>query len=177
MLSCFVPLGRSFVISKSQLSHLENSDYDMHGGVIVGLQLWECETQSLFLYYYWWIIVLFYIWTTVNVLWPQIVYLKQSIVGRLGELYRKHLTQLVLLLRPIQLTASAFLKKIFIYLFFSKRGREGEREGEKHQCIHWLLLARPQPRTWPAAQACALTGSRRLMLNSLNHSSQGYICF
>ena len=28
-----------------------------------------------------------------------------------------------------------FLKKDFIYLFFRQRGREGEREGEKHQCV------------------------------------------
>ena len=28
-----------------------------------------------------------------------------------------------------------FLKKDFIYLFFRERGREGEKEGEKHQCV------------------------------------------
>ena len=28
-----------------------------------------------------------------------------------------------------------FLKIYFIYLFFREKGREGEREGEKHQCV------------------------------------------
>ena len=28
-----------------------------------------------------------------------------------------------------------FLKILFIYFFFRERGREGEREGEKHQCV------------------------------------------
>ena len=48
-------------------------------------------------------------------------------------------------------------KKIFLrfYLFtFRERGREGESEGEKHA---WLPLTWPQPGTWPATQACALT--------------------
>ena len=43
-----------------------------------------------------------------------------------------------------------------------------------------LLLARPQPGTWPASQSCALTGNwtsdllvHRLALNPLSHSSQG----
>ena len=28
-----------------------------------------------------------------------------------------------------------FLKKIFYLFIFRQRGREGEREGEKHQCV------------------------------------------
>ena len=28
-----------------------------------------------------------------------------------------------------------YFLKIFIYLFFRQSGREGEREGEKHQCV------------------------------------------
>ena len=28
-----------------------------------------------------------------------------------------------------------FIFKDFIYLFFRQSGREGEREGEKHQCV------------------------------------------
>ena len=50
------------------------------------------------------------------------------------------------------------IQKDFIYLFFRERGREGERE--KHPCaINQLPLARPLLGTWPAAQACALTGN------------------
>ena len=56
--------------------------------------------------------------------------------------------------------------------------------GEKHRCeretsIGYLLYV-PQPGTWPATQACALTGNqtsnplvRGLVLNPLSHTSQG----
>ena len=63
------------------------------------------------------------------------------------------------------------------HLFFREKGREGEREGKKH-----LLFASrmPQLGTWPATQACAVTGNQtgnllvcRLMLNPLSHTSQG----
>ena len=64
---------------------------------------------------------------------------------------------------------------LFIYL---GTGREGEREREKHQCLvafHTLPLG-----TWPATQACALTGNRTgnllvcsLALNLLSHTSHG----
>ena len=42
-----------------------------------------------------------------------------------------------------------FLKTLFI---FREKGREGVREGEKHQCVVPLM--------WPPPQACALTGNR-----------------
>ena len=45
----------------------------------------------------------------------------------------------------------------------------------------WLPLAHPLPGTWPATQACALTGNhtgdplvRTLELNSLSSTSQGW---
>ena len=70
-----------------------------------------------------------------------------------------------------------FLKK---YLFiFRERRREGEREGEKHQCVV-ASLVRPLLGTWPETQACALTRNwthdplvHRSVLNPLNHTSQG----
>ena len=41
-----------------------------------------------------------------------------------------------------------------VYLFiFRKKGREGEREGEKHQCVVPLMC--PPLGTHPATQACA----------------------
>ena len=49
-----------------------------------------------------------------------------------------------------------FFFKDFIY-FFLERGRKGQREGEKHQCVvasHMPLLG-----TWPATQPCAVTGN------------------
>ena len=46
--------------------------------------------------------------------------------------------------------------------------------------IHWLPLARPPLGTWPATQACALTGDQignlsvyKITCNSLSHTSQG----
>ena len=51
----------------------------------------------------------------------------------------------------------SIFSKDFIYLFiFRERGREGEREGNINV---WLPLARPLLGTWPATQACALTGN------------------
>ena len=69
-----------------------------------------------------------------------------------------------------------FLKD-FIYLFL-KRGREGKREGEKHQC---MVASHTSPLgTWSATQACALTGNWtgdplvcRPGLNTLNDTSLG----
>ena len=68
----------------------------------------------------------------------------------------------------------------FVYLrfyLFIFREREGEREEEKPQCVP---LVCPPLGTWPATQACALTGNRtvdslvhRLALNPLSHTSQG----
>ena len=64
--------------------------------------------------------------------------------------------------------------KDFIYLFLEKR-REGEREGEKQQCV--VASCAPPPGTLPAPQACALTGNRtsntlvgRPVLNPRNYS-------
>ena len=87
------------------------------------------------------------------------------------------------------------LKNTFLFLFlrsylfiFLERGegreRKGEskREGEKPQCVReiidWLPLAHPQLGTWPATQACALTGNqasdisvRLPALNPRSHTS------
>ena len=69
-----------------------------------------------------------------------------------------------------------FLKILFIH--FRQRGRETEREGEKHQCV--VASQVPPTRDLPTTQACALTGNptsnplvRRLTLNPLSHTSQG----
>ena len=68
-----------------------------------------------------------------------------------------------------------FLKILFIH-FYRGEGREKERERNINV---WLPLERPQPGTWPATQACAMTGNRtgeplvhRLVLNPLSHTSQ-----
>ena len=47
-------------------------------------------------------------------------------------------------------TNPVFIKRFYLFIFRQK-GREGEREGEKQQCVVG---------TWPATQACALTGNR-----------------
>ena len=82
-----------------------------------------------------------------------------------------------------------FLNILFIY-FFRQRGRKGEREGDKHQyaretLISRLLHAPPQPGTWPATQACALTENLTSdqpspcgrTPNTLSHTSQGSFSF
>ena len=80
--------------------------------------------------------------------------------------------------------AVAFFKKRFYLFIFRERGREAGRGGEKHWCgrEHWSVSCPscPQPRTWPATQACALTGNWtselsvcRTVPNPLRHTSQG----
>ena len=73
--------------------------------------------------------------------------------------------------------ACRFLKRFHLFIF-RERGREGEKEEEKHQCV----VASQVPPTSDMAhtQACALTGSRtgnalvfRLSLNPLSYTSQG----
>ena len=68
--------------------------------------------------------------------------------------------------------------KDFIYLFLDRgEGKEKERERNFNR---WLPLARPLLGSWPATQACALTGNptdealfRSLVLSPLSHTSQG----
>ena len=74
---------------------------------------------------------------------------------------------------------------LFIYLFkiifvhFPESGEGKEKEGERNM-DHLLPLTRPQPGTWPAAQACAPTENWtgdlsvcRPVPNPLSHISQG----
>ena len=68
--------------------------------------------------------------------------------------------------------------KYFIYLFL-ERGRWKEKERERNINV-WLPLAYPLLGTWPATQACALTGNltsnplvHRPALSPLSHTSQG----
>ena len=71
-----------------------------------------------------------------------------------------------------------FFKEDFIYLFLESR--EGKVEERERNINVWLPLTRPLLGTWPATQACALTGdptSNPLLcspvLKSLSHTSQG----
>ena len=73
------------------------------------------------------------------------------------------------------------LKRFYLFIF-RELEREGKR-GEKHQCVFASCVPRPLG-TWPATQACALTGNqtrdplvRRTALNPLSHTNQGSSCF
>ena len=75
-----------------------------------------------------------------------------------------------------------FVKKDFLNLFL-ERGRQGEREGEKHKYVVASRVLLPLG-TWPLTQACALTGNQtgnplvhRLALSPLSHTSQGWDAF
>ena len=65
-----------------------------------------------------------------------------------------------------------------MYLLLEKReGKEKERERNINV---WLPFMQPLLGTWPATQACALTGNQtgdplicKLALNPLSHTSQG----
>ena len=72
--------------------------------------------------------------------------------------------------------------KDFIYLFL-ERGEGREKEKERNINV-WLPLVRPLLGTWPATQACALTGNRtidalfhRPALNPLSYTSQECFVF
>ena len=74
-----------------------------------------------------------------------------------------------------------FIFKRFYLFIFRESGMEGEWEGEKNQCVVVSLIC-PLLGTWPATQACALTGNRtsgplvhRSALSPLGHTSQGCI--
>ena len=76
---------------------------------------------------------------------------------------------------------SWIFKKYFIYLFLQRRGGKGKERERKINV--WLPFAHPLLGTWPATQACALTGNRtgnplvhRPALNPLSYISQGQ-CF
>ena len=72
-----------------------------------------------------------------------------------------------------------FLKILFINFLERREGRERETlMCERY--IYQLPLAHPQPGTWPATQACDLTGNRtgdpwvcRQAPNPLSHTGQG----
>ena len=52
----------------------------------------------------------------------------------------------------------AFFKEDFIYLFLERRQGKG-KERERNINV-WLPLMCPPLNTWPATQACALTGNQ-----------------
>ena len=69
-----------------------------------------------------------------------------------------------------------------MYLFL-ERGEGRDKERERNIDV-WLPFRHPLLGTWPATQACALTGDRtsdplghRLALNPLSHTSQGPGCY
>ena len=71
-----------------------------------------------------------------------------------------------------------FFLRFYFYLFLERwESREKERERNINM---WLPLTHPLLGTWPATQACVLTGNptrdplfHRPALNPLSHTSQG----
>ena len=51
----------------------------------------------------------------------------------------------------------SFLKRFYYLFIFRERGRVGEREGNLNVL---MPLMQPLLGTWPATQACALTGTQ-----------------
>ena len=81
----------------------------------------------------------------------------------------------------ISISASFYFIQI-LFIYFRQRGREGEKEGEKHQCVVASHVPPTGDLTWLTAQASTLTGNPtgdplvcRLALNPLSHTSQGHL--
>ena len=77
----------------------------------------------------------------------------------------------------LHLSMTHFFKKTYLFIF-RERGKEGEREGEKHQRV--VASHAPPTADLASNQACALTGYQtgdplvpRLALNPLSYTSQG----
>ena len=75
-----------------------------------------------------------------------------------------------------------YFLKDFIYLFLD-RGERKEKERERNINV-WLPIMHPLLWTWPATQACALTGNQtggplvhRQALNPLSHTGLGKFHF
>ena len=72
-------------------------------------------------------------------------------------------------------------RAIYLFLREGERARKTGREISMcERSITWFPLARPQPGTWPATRACALTGNRTgdlsvcgMTLNPPSYTSQG----
>ena len=86
------------------------------------------------------------------------------------------------LARVEQLLSKSFLISFFKILFL-ERG-EGKEKQRKRNSNVWLPLVHPHTGTWPASQACALTGNptgnplvHRQTLNPVSHLSQGLNVF
>ena len=60
-----------------------------------------------------------------------------------------------------------FFLRFYLFIFRERR-REGEREGEKHQCV--VASWAPPLGTWPTTQACALTGLNQHSFGSQAHA-------
>ena len=72
-----------------------------------------------------------------------------------------------------------FLSLQILFIFFLERGEGKEKERQRNINV-WLPLTCPQLGTWPATQACAVTGNptgnpvvHRPMLSPLSYTSQG----
>ena len=52
---------------------------------------------------------------------------------------------------PLPVNFYFFVFYLFYLFIFRERGMEGEREGEKHQCV--VASHMPPPGTWPTTQA------------------------
>ena len=79
---------------------------------------------------------------------------------------------------PNAITSGLFFFKI-LFIYFLDRGEGREREKKRNINV-WVPLVHPSLGTWPATQACALTGNRtrkRLLYgrtpNQLSYRGQG----
>ena len=83
--------------------------------------------------------------------------------------------------KPMCQVRYLFFNIIFLDFIYFQRGEGREKEKERSISV-WVLLECPPLRTWPATQACVLSGNRtghplvrRPAFHPLSHTSQGQV--
>ena len=99
----------------------------------------------------------------------------------MNNAYRMASREVISIYLKYKMVLFPFKKRFYLFIF-RERGRKGEREGEKHQCV--VVSQVPPTGDLACNPGMCLTGNRtsnylvhRLALNPLSHTSQGWYFF
>ena len=145
----------------------------MQGGAKVGLHLWACRAQFIFLFFIDYCII-FHTNNCKPTFALPCKWFSARLLG-IRSMYKNQLYFYVLPTNNWKINFIYFCKDFINLLLEGKGGRKRRRETSVCGCLSHA----PPLGTWPATQACAPTGNRtcdplvhRLALNPLSHSGQ-----